>query len=337
MKKFLPLFLILALSACFPDKEVPPGPAPSPGSILVLNEGNFQWGNASITSYDLKEGNASDGDVFSSANGRPLGDVLQSALLIDNSYWLVINNSGKIEVVDQKSFKSVKTLDQLGSPRHLCKVSPDELALTDLYSDSLSFLNIHSGAITDRIFIKGWMEEMVLIKDQLWVTNPNSRKIYEVSLNTKRVVDSIPIGFGSFSVYADKAERLWIATRGNKDLGIPSMIHCMDPVSKTLLFSEDIGNEIIQDFFVDKEDRVYYLFENKLYRFDAQAPAIPDTPLYEGSAGNLYAVEYHAGKIFLSDAIDFIQRGKVLVLDDSGEVLDMFQAGRIPNGFLFIP
>lgn len=335
MKKFIPLFLIL--SACFPEKDAPPGAAPSPGSILVLNEGNFQWGNASITNYDLKEGIASAGDVFSSANGRPLGDVLQSALLIDNSYWLVINNSGKIEVVDQKTFASQKTLSQLGSPRHLCRVSANEVALSDLYSDSLSFLNIHSGEITHQVFIKGWMEQMVFLKDQLWVTNPNSRKIYQVSLNTKQVTDSIPIGFGSFSVYADKAERLWIATRGNKELGIPSMIHCMDPVSKTLLFSEEIGNEIIQDFFVDTEDRVYYLYENKLFRFDAQAPAIPSNPLYQGSSGNLYAVEYHAGKIFLSDAIDFIQRGNVLVLNDSGEVLDMFQAGRIPNGFLFIP
>lgn len=337
MKKLLSLSLILALGACFPEKDTPGGPAPSPGSVLVLNEGNFQWGNASITSYDLKEGTASGGDMFSSANGRPLGDVLQSALLIDNNYWLVVNNSGKIEVVDQKSFKSNKTLSTLGSPRHLCRVSPDEVALSDLYSDSLSFINIHSGAITHQVYIKGWMEEMILLKDQLWVTNPNSRKIYEVSMTTKQVVDSIAIGFGSFSVYSDKAERLWIATRGNKDLGIPSMIHCMDPLSKSLLFSEEIGNEIIQDFFVDAQDRVYYVFENKLYRFDAQSPAIPASPLYAGSTGNLYAVEYHAGKIFLGDAIDFIQRGNVLVLDDSGKLLDIFQAGRIPNGFLFIP
>ncbi|MHB1277580.1 MAG: DUF5074 domain-containing protein [Bacteroidia bacterium] len=337
MKKLLPLCLILALGACFPDKDTPNSPAPTPGSILVLNEGNFQWGNASITGYDLKAGTASDGDVFSSANGRPLGDVLQSALLIDNNYWLVINNSGKIEVVDQTTFKSQKTLSLLGSPRHLCQVSPDEVALTDLYSDSLSFLNIHSGAINSKVHIEGWMEQMCLVKDRLWVTNPNSRKIYQVSPDTKQVTDSLPVGFGSFSVYADKAERLWIATRGNKDLGIPSMIHCLDPVSKSFLFSEEIGIEIIQDFFMDDQDRVYYLFENKLFRFDAQSPAIPSTPLYEGSAGNLYAVEYHAGKIFLSDAIDFIQRGNVLVLDDSGKLLDMFQAGRIPNGFLFIP
>lgn len=337
MKKYIPLCLIVFMSACFPEKDVPVSQAPSPGSLLVLNEGNFQWGNATVSSYDIKEGTATDGDLFSSVNGRPLGDVLQSALLIDDHYWLVVNNSGKIEVVNKNTFTSTRTIGQLGSPRHLCQYSPTEVALTDLYSDSLSFLNIQSGEITEKVFLKGWKEEMVLVKNHIWVTNPNTPRIYQVSLNPKKIIDSIPIGFGSFSVYADKAERLWIATRGNKDLGISSMIHCMDPVSKAILFSETIGTEIIQDFFVDSEDRVYYIFENKLFRFDAQTPSLPAAPLYEGSAGNLYAVEYHAGKIFLSDAIDFTQRGKVIVLDDSGEVLDMFQAGRIPNGFLFVP
>lgn len=331
------LLLSLALVGCFRESDKPAIPKPSSGTVLVLNEGTFQWGNATVSSYNLNTGEANDGDLFSSANGRPLGDVLQSALLVDGHYWLVVNNSDKIEIVDQHSFQSIKTINQLGSPRHLCKIGPTELALSDLYSDSLSFLNTQNGQITAKTYLEGWAEEMLVSGNSLWVSNPNSHKIYEVSLATKQLTDSIDIGFGSFSVYEDNAKHIWIATRGNKDLSIPSMIHCLDPITKTLLFSENIGSEIVQDFFVDEEDRVYFIHENRVYRFDANSPSISTTLFFDGSGGNLYALEYHAGKVFVTDAIDFTQRGKVFVLDDSGKILDEFQAGRIPNGFLFVP
>lgn len=332
------LFLLIpVLSACFSEPDQPKVNNPTSGSVLVCNEGNFQWGNSSINLYQLDDGKFQPGDLFSSSNGRPLGDVLQSILKVDNTYWLVVNNSGKIEVVDKADFKSVKTLGNLGSPRHVCRISPDEVALSDLYSDSLSFFDIHSGNVTGKTFIKGWTEELCKIDDQLWVSNPNSKSIYEVTLADKKLKDSVTIGFGSFSVYADQNKHLWIATKGNKDLGIQSMIHCMDPKTKIISSSKVLGINPIQDFFVDEKDRVYYIYENQLYRFETNSPQSVPNLIYDGRGGNLYAVEYHAGRILLTDAIDYVQNGKVLVLNDSGKIIDEFNAGRIPNGFLFIP
>lgn len=339
MKKSLILLLgtLLLWTSCFKKKDDPKSNVPGQGSVLVLNEGNFQWGNASVTSYNLATGTYEGGDLFQSANGRRLGDVLQSATRIKNSIWLLLNNSQKIEVVNPDDFKAQMTITGLTSPRFACELDNGEVAVSDLYSDSISFVDVSSGQINARVYIKGWTEQMLAQGNNLWVSNQQSGKIYRIAIDQKMVMDSVDIGFGSFSLYEDSQKKIWIATKGNKDLNIPSMIHCMEPSTQNMLFSEELGEFGVQDFFMDEQDRLYYIYSNKLFRFSITDKKLPQTPFYTGPAGILYAVESHGSKVLLCDAIDYVQNGIVTVLDEEGAILSTFHAGRIPNGFLFIP
>lgn len=328
---------LLLWSSCFNKTEEPKGNQTSQGSVLVLNEGNFQWGNASIRSFNLATNSYESDDLFKTANGRRLGDVLQSASRINNSFWLVVNNSRKIEVVNPSDFKSIMTINDLLSPRFACDLGNGEVAVSDLYSDSISFIDAASGSIHSRMYLKGWTEQMVAQGNDLWISNQQSSKIYQVDIQQKTVIDSLDIGFGSFSMYKDNDKHIWIATKGNKDLNIPSMIHCLNPKTKTFLFSEALGESAVQDFFVSSQNQVYYIYQNKLYHFNTISNSLPQNPFYQGTAGILYAVEAYDGKVFLCDAVDYVQDGLVTVLNGDGEILHRFQAGRIPNGFLFIP
>ena len=64
--------------------------------VLVCNEGNFRWGNASAGILNLSNQKWVE-DGFKQVNGRSLGDVLQSATYWNENWWLVVNNSSKIE------------------------------------------------------------------------------------------------------------------------------------------------------------------------------------------------------------------------------------------------
>ncbi|MDX5320561.1 MAG: YncE family protein, partial [Bacteroidota bacterium] len=125
-----------------------------------MNEGNFQWGNASIHRYDPKSKSYDDQDLFSRVNQRPLGDVLQSGLVLENEIWMVVNNSGRIEVVNKSDFKLVKSFTDFLSPRYLCEIDPDRMLVSDLYLDSLTLFNRHTGKVLQRIALKGWSEQM---------------------------------------------------------------------------------------------------------------------------------------------------------------------------------
>ena len=71
----------------------------SDGSVLIGNEGNFQYGNASLSIYN-KETNEINNGVYESLNQANLGDVLHSMYQVDHEIYLIINNSGKIIIIE---------------------------------------------------------------------------------------------------------------------------------------------------------------------------------------------------------------------------------------------
>src|SRR6478752_3181460 len=101
-----PLHLLVFASVLFAacdDKPIPEDdiilPPPIKGSVMIVNEGNFNSGNAGLTYLDLANDKLYE-DLFQSANGRKLGDVFQSVNMLNGKAYLVVNNSQKIEVAD---------------------------------------------------------------------------------------------------------------------------------------------------------------------------------------------------------------------------------------------
>ena len=85
------LGLSLPLAGCMEYGPVEPIDVTLPGrGLFISNEGNFTYGNASLSYYDITHSalvTNEDGsnDIFYSANGIPLGDVAQSAIVRGNT------------------------------------------------------------------------------------------------------------------------------------------------------------------------------------------------------------------------------------------------------------
>lgn len=62
------------------------------GGVFVVSEGNFQYGNSSLSYYDPSTCTVSDG-LFYRANGMKLGDVAQSMTLYGDLGWICDHNS----------------------------------------------------------------------------------------------------------------------------------------------------------------------------------------------------------------------------------------------------
>src|SRR5882762_6976006 len=103
--KLRSLFIIplLILCSCAKDEPTPIVNNPSTGApgkkVYVINEGNFNQGNAGITLFDTGNANSSE-DYFKQQNGVALGDVAQSMCKLNGDLYIVVNNSGKVVVCD---------------------------------------------------------------------------------------------------------------------------------------------------------------------------------------------------------------------------------------------
>ncbi|EKC55090.1 hypothetical protein LEA_15530, partial [human gut metagenome] len=124
--------------------------------LFISNEGNFTYGNASLSYYDITHSalvTNEDGsnDIFYSANGIPLGDVAQSAIVRGNTVYVIINNSGVIFAIDRRTAKITGTIRGLTSPRYMHFLSDTKAYVTDLYARAITIVNPESCQITGRI------------------------------------------------------------------------------------------------------------------------------------------------------------------------------------------
>ncbi|MBR3618460.1 MAG: hypothetical protein IKN44_01755, partial [Bacteroidaceae bacterium] len=141
--------------------------------VFILNEGNFNSGNATLSYYDPETKQVENG-IFQRANGRKLGDTGQSIILKDGIAYIAVENSGIIWGIDTETFRvkgQVTTSGtQIINPRYVHFVSDTKAYVTDLYSPYINIINpktfTWTGAIaTQQAESRGYCstEEMVQV------------------------------------------------------------------------------------------------------------------------------------------------------------------------------
>ena len=117
----LPLLLaiIVSLSGCMKEGTLPISEIDLYGSrgVFIVNEGNYLYGNSSLSYYDIDSKQVIN-NIYTTANGIPLGDVAFTMTLNKGKGYIVMNNSSCIHVVDANSLLHIGTIKNLTSPRH---------------------------------------------------------------------------------------------------------------------------------------------------------------------------------------------------------------------------
>jgi DNA-binding beta-propeller fold protein YncE len=342
----LSLLALLWFSNCDKADEQPdPGMIAAAG-VFVLNEGLFTQGNASVGYFALEDEQWT-ADLFQAANNRPLGDILQSMTIVENQAYLVLNNSQRIEVVDVQTFQSVGAIEGLGSPRYLLPLGNGQAYVSDLFGGQIQVVNLAERSLVQTIPLpESWAEQLAQVGEEVFVACPSSwgqppsRWLYVIDTRTHSVVDSIAVGLSPQALALDGEGKLWVLCAGDFASATPGGLYRIDPASKAVLKAlpfSDTNIGFAPRLAIDAAGGRLYYTKDGLYAVSVQSEALPSQPLIPAQGREFYGlgIEPESGRIWLGDARDYQSRGQVLYFEPNGELIDAFEAGFLPNGFVF--
>jgi hypothetical protein len=332
--------LLLLLTSCVKDKpneEEENTVGTSDKGVYIINEGNFQFGNASVSYYDVDSKTLKE-DVFKTANNKALGDVAQSITLLNNKAYIVVNNSNKIEVVNAQTFVSVATISGLTSPRYFLAVNNAKAYVSDYKANAISIVDLNTNTKMGSIPCTGFTEEMVMAFGKVFVTNAFRDKVYVVNSSTDVITDSIAVGYGASSIKQDKNGKLWVLCGGDQNNVIDATLYRINPSNNSveMYYTFPVAEYPSKLKMNGTNDTMYYL-NSGVYQMPIAASALPSSVFIMQGSKSFYAlgVDPASGVVYVADAIDYVQKSSVYRYTSKGVLLNTFKAGIISGDFVW--
>jgi DNA-binding beta-propeller fold protein YncE len=342
LKNLIKLFIVIAIfSGCKRDRIPVPDIKHAvipPQKVFVVCEGNFGWGNGAVSMVSLKDETVIE-DNFKYVNNRNLGDVVQSITLVNNNYFIVVNNSNKIEVVDTSSFKSVRIISGFQSPRYVLPLNENIGLVSELYANKLYKIDLKNLSILQEIEFRGWSEKMIKVDDKIFVSNIYSSKLYVLNENSLSITDSIEAGTFVNSLIVDKNKKLWILSRGDNLESRQGKLYRYNPqnLNKELELTFSLAAEPKSLCTNLAKDSLWFIHKN-VYSMSINALTLPTEPVVYSLQNQLFnglGIEPSNSNIWISDAKDYQRKGQVFKYNSKAVLLKTYPVGIIPSEFLF--
>ncbi|MFZ6053507.1 DUF5074 domain-containing protein [Halocola ammonii] len=329
------LVLAVALSSCEKDNFGPQQEEQSTelsgSKAIVLNEGNFNFGNASLSLVD--QGGEVQNQVFQNTNSSPLGDVLQSGVKHNNRFYFVLNNSGKVVVTDT-SFQQVGEITGLQSPRYFLPVGESRAFVSDIYSDEISVVDLDQSTVISTIDIGAWVEQMAFVNELVYAVNKDNNTLDVIDPDSQEILSSIEVPSGPSDIEVDAFGTIWMMCTGG--IGANEFALCqVDPsTEQTEVFEVSSASGFLE--LNSERDELFYLGDNSVYSLsvtggaEEQVFSISGDPLAYG-----FEVDPSTGNFWITDAADYVEQGSVLVFDGEGNQQFTADVGYLPNGVVF--
>lgn len=342
MNKLLGLTLLGFMAfiyACKPDEEITPLPKEISEGIFLVNEGNFQRGNASLSLLSFSGEPKMSNKLYETANGVSLGDVANSLELINDELYVVVNNSGKIEILNPKSFEKIATIDGFTSPRQILKINDSKALVSDLYAKAFYVVDLNSKSIEKKILVPSWIEDLHLSNGKVFATNASYSHVYVIDPISFELADSIDVGGKTENMFVDKQQNIWVLRHADTDEKVVGAWVKIDAGS--LKASSIIETSItettysMESTYDEEENMAYFIFDGKVHLLDVERETLKEG-IISLEDGNPYDLLVQGDYLWVNDSKDFNQKGELLQFSiEDMKLMNRYDTGLIPGDLLY--
>lgn len=207
--------------------------------MIVVNEGLFTTNTAALSV--IYEDGKTYFDVFRWVNNRPLGDVAQSITEINGYYFVAVNNSRRVEVLDKKTFKSVACIryKESGSPRFITPLTDTTAMVSDLYGQLVVIQTVPPYEVVEYIKLplkSTGIEKMTTVGGKVFGAYLNRGLAVidcdDYSIRNMRLMEDVVVGelTKTCKMQVDAHGLLWVLTTPRLSKDQKSLtLNCIDP------------------------------------------------------------------------------------------------------------
>lgn len=329
------LTLLLAV-ACEPQENTTVYPRGE--GFFILNEGNYLAGNGSVSFYSFETGEVYN-DLFGAVNGRALGDIPSFMAVEGDRGFIVVNNSGTIEAVDLATMESIETVTGLVSPRQMV-IYGNKGYISSLQEEEIRILDLDGMAVSDAFEVGATSEAIVISDGRLFAAHWSGGSTITVTdIATGNLANTISVGLEPESMVLDRYGKLWIlCTGGWQGEEVPRLVRInvstLEKEAELEFGSVDDNPSSLTANAAG--DTLYYLHEG-VRRMPVIAEALPPAAFIQSGDRLFYKLMAGPrGIVAVTDAIDYQQKGDLLIYNSKGELIDSEQAGIIPGFMLYM-
>lgn len=298
-------------------------------TLLVVNQGGFNRGEATLSELRVDSRTVS-GDVFSAKNGRPLGDVAQSLTEFGDRLFIVVNNSHKIEVVAKSDYRSLGTIaiPDNASPRYMAISNTNHGYVTNLYSNNVMKVDLSTLRVVKQIGVGSGTEGIVIANDTAFVAknlNSNFSSGTEIALirtGADAVLGTWTTGVGptQLAVIGSHVAVSCSGTWGQNDGEIVVHNRSTGQIVRRIALGAYAGG------FARGKGNILYVLADGVKRVDISTGVVtPVTPR------SFYAIGFDGESLWLADALNFAQAGRLIRASSQGTPVDSFTVGIVPG------
>ena len=318
--------------------------------VLILNQGGFMSGNATM-SYLSNDLNTFQNNIFSVVNPTILlGDTAQDIAFNGPLAYIVLNGSNKIQIVNRYTLKNIASITVgLVNPRYITFYNTNAYVTcwgngSNSADDYVAVINLITNTVTSTIPVIEGPERIIEVNAKLYVAHKGGfnygNKISVINAASNTLSSTITVG--------DIPDRMRISGQSLYVLcsGAPSYaptetagkLMKIDLATNTVASSlsfPGLAHPSNLDIF---NNEFYYTVDEKIFKTAVSSTVLPTAPLFSTTAQGAYGIysfEVENNKIYLGDAGNYSDSGKIYVYSLSGGLLNSRTVGISPAGFYF--